>query len=324
MPFTASFFYQEKTFRPARMASVAALTVLIASLAGCSGDKAPQFTAQEPATLPGKGVTVYAAGDIADCRKRPAQYTGAARTAELIETGLVRDKDAVILNLGDSTYPVGLLEEFQHCYEPTWGRFKKRTYPTPGNHEYYTPQAIGYYTYFGEAAGPGQRGYYSFTLGSWHVVSLNSYLKPTEHKAQLEWLRNDLERNQARCILAFWHHPRYSSGGHGSSERMAEAWAMLQEAGAELVLSSHDHGYERFAPQNASGQRDDKLGMRQFVVGTGGASLTPFRFRQSHSEISDNSTHGVLKLALKKTGYEWEYLPVKKGEFTDRGTALCR
>lgn len=299
--------------------------VLLAALAGCQSDKRAREEQEQVKAimLPGKGIPVYAAGDIADCRNRLPRTSGAAKTAALVADGLAADKDAVVLTLGDNTYPVGLLSEFTECYEPTWGQFKARTYPAPGNHEYYTPSAVGYYQYFGKAAGPDRRGYYSFKLGRWHVISLNSYLKPDEHQAQLAWLRNDLAQNKTHCTLAFWHHPNYSSGGHGSDERMADAWKMLYDAGAELVLASHDHDYERFAPQNAAGKRDSERGMRQFVVGTGGARLTPFRFRKLNSEAGDNTTHGVLKLVLKDPGYEWEFLPTENGGFTDRGMALC-
>ena len=251
------------------------------------------------------------------------QDSGAAKTAAIVSAGLAADENAVALTLGDNTYPVGLLDEFIDCYEPTWGQFKARTYPSPGNHEYYTPHAAGYYTYFGKAAGPGRRGYYSFTHGGWHIISLNSYLKPAAHIAQLAWLKEELARSTAKCTLAFWHHPLYSSGGHGSDKRMQDAWAMLYAAGAEVVLASHDHNYERFSPQDAEGQQDDERGIRQFVVGTGGAKLTPLRLRRFNSEVSDNSTHGVLKLVLKEAGYEWEFLPVEKEGFTDRGAALC-
>lgn len=270
-----------------------------------------------------KGVTIYAAGDIADCKNLPPAASGAAKTASLIEVGLARDKNAVVLTLGDSTYPLGLPIEFENCYRPTWGRFKQRTHPAPGNHDYYTPEAIGYYGYFGEAAGPNRRGYYSFDLGGWHLISLNSYLKPEQHKEQLAWLKADLERNKARCTLAYWHHPMFSSGGHGSDSRMEEAWKMLVAADADLVLASHDHDYERFAPKDANGNRNEARGIRQFVVGTGGAKLSWFGLHRSDSEARDNSTHGVLKLTLKQRGYEWEFLPVTEGGYTDRGAALC-
>ena len=275
------------------------------------------------ATLGGKGVTVYAAGDIADCKSLPPAKSGAAKTASLIEAGLAHDKNAMVLTLGDNTYPVGLPTEFENCYQPTWGRFKQRTYPTPGNHDYYTPQAIGYYGYFDKAAGPNRRGYYSFDLGGWHLISLNSYLNPEQHKEQLAWLKADLARNKTYCTLAYWHHPMFSSGGHGSDSRMEAAWKILAAAGADLVLAAHDHDYERFAPKDANGNRDDARGMRQFVVGTGGAKLSLFLLQRADSEAKDNSTHGVLKLTLKQRGYEWEFLPVTEGGYTDHGAALC-
>jgi hypothetical protein len=276
------------------------------------------------ALIPGDGVVVYAAGDIADCRKFGPANTGAAQTAALILAELGRHDNAAILTLGDHTYPNGRLAEFTDCYAPTWGQFKNRTYPSPGNHEYYTKGATGYYDYFGKAAGPDRRGYYSFTLGNWHVVSLNSNLKqPMEHHAQLEWLKADLAQHKTPCTLAYWHHPVFSSGGHGDNPQMQEAWQILVAAGADLVLVSHDHDYERFAPMNAHGELDRVRGMRQFVVGTGGATLTPFRFRRPNSERGSNSTHGVLKFLLKETGYEWGFLPVTPDGFTDRGASLC-
>lgn len=303
------------------------VTLIIAGIAiamsGCLTDKAAREESVRAALSSEPGVAVYAAGDIADCKNYRPEDSAAARTAALIGTQLAHDKDGVVLALGDSTYPVGLPSEFTNCYEPTWGRFKARTYPAPGNHEYYTPEAIGYYGYFGGAAGPGRRGYYSVEIGDWHVISLNSNLKPEEHRKQMEWLKQDLAQHQMHCTLAYWHHPKYSSGGHGNNTQMDEAWKMLQDAHADLVLSAHDHDYERFAPQDGQGQRDDMYGMRQFVVGTGGARLTPFRFRKANSEVSDNSNYGVLKLKLKARGYEWEFLPVDEGVFSDRGSALC-
>lgn len=301
----------------------ALILVLISSLGGCVSESRQQEQAAREILLQGKGVTLYAAGDIADCRKVGAAGSGAAKTAGLIEPLLAADPEAFVLSLGDHTYPIGLLSEFTECYEPTWGRFKSRTWPVPGNHEYYTPHAVGYYTYFGDRAGTPRRGYYSFRAGDWLLIAMNSYLKPEDHARQLEWLKAELQSNPARCTLAFWHHPVYSSGGHGSSKRMQDAWRVLHEAGAELVLASHDHDYERFAPQDSEGNRDETRGIRQFVVGTGGADLTPFRFRKLNSESSDNLSNGVLKLVLKDAGYEWEFLPVDRDGFRDRGSALC-
>jgi acid phosphatase type 7 len=292
-------------------------------LSGCAMDSASTVHAAQDVRLTDKGVAIYAAGDIADCKNLEPAFSGAAKTAALIAERLVGDNEALVFALGDNTYPIGLPIEFSNCYEPTWGRFKARTRPAPGNHDYYTPQAIGYYGYFGEAAGPERRGYYSFDVGGWHVVSLNSYLKQPEHDAQMAWLKADLAQSKARCTLAFWHHPLFSSGGHGNNAQMREAWRLLAAAGAELVLTAHDHDYERFAPQNADGRRDDLQGIQEFVVGTGGARLTPMGFRKSNSEASSNFTHGVLKLTLRRAGYEWEFLPTSPGELSDKGTATC-
>jgi hypothetical protein len=270
-----------------------------------------------------KGINIYAAGDIADCRMHAPAETNAARTAELVAEGLSRDKDSVALALGDTTYPNGLLSEFEDCYEPTWGRFKNRTLPAPGNHEYYTPEAVGYYTYFGNIAGPDRRGYYSVDLGKWHIVSLNSNLTPALHQRQLDWLKIDLAEHPAKCTLAFWHHPYYSSGGHGNNDLAASMWKVLLAADVDVVLSGHDHDYERFSPQDAKAQRDDKHGIRAFVVGTGGARLTPFLFEQPNSEVRDNSTAGILRLNLKDSSYEWEFIPVPGGHLNDSGSGLC-
>lgn len=291
----------------------------LCGLAGCFG-----LEREHPIELPGPGVAVYAAGDIADCGDRPAMDSGAARTAALVAERLAQEPDARVLALGDNSYPAGRLAEFEACYGPTWGRFKARTLPTPGNHEHQTPGAAGYYAYFGEVAGERGRGYYSRSIGSWQLIALNSALSGEDLQAQLAWLKSELSARRARCTLAYWHHPLYSSGRHGSQASMREAWQLLADAGAELVLSAHDHHYERFAPQDAQGRRDELRGLRQFVVGTGGAPLRSLRLFRSHSESYDSSSLGVLRLVLKDAGYEWEFLPVQGGRFSDRGAAACR
>jgi 3',5'-cyclic AMP phosphodiesterase CpdA len=271
------------------------------------------------------GVTVYAVGDIARCAYPDPKYSAAAGTAATVAAGLAADPQAWVLTLGDNTYPVGAMKEFTDCYEPTWGRFKERTWPSPGNHEYYTRGALPYFRYFGARAG---RGHYSIEIGSWHVISLDSNLAPQAQAAQMDWLRRDLARHPARCTLAFWHHPLYSSGGHGSVPQMHEAWDLLYRAGAELVLSGHDHDYERFAPQDADGQLDRERGIRQFVVGTGGAYPTPFLLTVANSEVRDASRTGVLRLRLRETGYDWEFLESSRVTTLgvappDHGSGVC-
>jgi len=291
-----------------------AAAALLAALAGPAAAAAPD-----------EGVTVYAAGDIARCAYPDPAYSGAADTAATVAAGLAQDPRAVVLALGDLTYPRGAAREFTDCYAPTWGRFKDRTWPAPGNHEYYTPGATPYFAWWGERAG---RGYYSFDLGGWHIVSLDSNLAPAQHAAQLDWLRADLAAHPAHCTLAYWHHPLYSSGGHGSIPKMHDAWQVLYDAGAELVLSGHDHDYERFAPQDADGRLDPARGIRQFVVGTGGAYPTPFLLTVPHSEVRDSNRTGVLRLRLYPGGYGWEFVEsTRLYSFgvapADHGSAAC-
>ena len=296
---------------PPRLLALAALSWL-----------APGAAAQPPTP---STYTVYAAGDIADCGQRPPAWSRAAITADLVEKALAAEPNAAVLLLGDNVYERGTAAEFARCYAPTWGRFKDRTWPAPGNHEYATEGASGYFAYFGQAAG---RGYYQLKLGSWRVFSLDSNLAPAEHAAQLAWLRAELARAPAQCTLAYWHHPLYSSGGHGSNAKMAAAWTLLQEAGAEIVLSGHDHHYERFAPQDARGKADPR-GIRQFVVGTGGAYTTPlFPLALANSERRDAARSGVLKLVLAPQGYTWEFLEatndgLPNGPAPDRGAGQC-
>lgn len=278
--------------------------------------------AAAPALAAPPAVTVYAAGDIANCGSQPPQFSGAYQTAALIGAALQGDASARVLALGDLTYPRGRLAEFNGCYQATWGRFKERTYPTPGNHEYATAKAAGYFTYFGAQAG---RGHYAVTLGGWRVISLDSNLDAAGNAIQLAWLQGELADHPATCTLAYWHHPMYSSGLKGVDPRMRPAWKLLMAAGAELVLSGHDHLYERFALQDGQGQADPVRGIRQFVVGTGGAFPTPLLLPLPNSEARDSNHMGVLKLVLRPGAYDWEFLPVGADPLfrPDRGSAAC-
>ncbi|MDB5959980.1 MAG: Alkaline phosphatase [Massilia sp.] len=287
-----------------------AITLLVAAAALAWADAGAQ------------SVTVLAAGDIANCGTQPPQYSGAFQTAALIDIALAQDPSARLLALGDLTYPRGRLAEFTGCYQATWGRFKARTYPTPGNHEYATPKAAGYFTYFGAQAGAG---HYAFTLGAWRLISLDSNLDAAGNAAQLAWLKQELATTPARCTLAYWHHPMYSSGMKGVDPRMRPAWELLMAAGAELVLAGHDHLYERFAPQDGNGRLDTARGIRQFVVGTGGAFPTPLLLPLPNSEARDSNHMGVLRLVLRADGYDWAFLPVGADALfkPDRGSAPC-
>ncbi len=262
-----------------------------------------------------------AAGDIADCD------TGAEATAALLDELFGSGAAGVVAPLGDLAYPDGAAEQFADCYDPAWGRHRDITRPAPGNHEYGTPGAAGYFGYFGDAAGDPAEGWYSYDLGTWHVVVLNSNCAEVggcgEGSPQLEWLRADLAASPAMCTVAYSHSPRYSSGPHGDDAGMAEIWAELDAAGVELLLSGHDHIYERFAPRDAAGEPDDQ-GVRQFVVGTGGRSLYDIAAPTPHSEAAYNASFGILVLSLSDDHYHWEFRPEAGFAYEDTGTGACR
>lgn len=253
------------------------------------------------------------AGDVAMCGVPEVEMT-----ARLLE-GIA----GTVVALGDLAYPSGSANDFATCYEPTWGRVKWRTRPAPGNHDYETPRGAGYYAYFGENAGPSGLGYYSYRAGAWLVLSLNSNIPATADSPQAAWVRATLASNPTACTLAYWHHPVFSSGPNSNAKVMRDIWSILQQGGADVVLSSHDHLYERFAPQDAAGRADPRNGLREFVVGTGGAHLYSPRTLQPNSEVI-SSTHGVLKLTLKATSYDWQFIPIPGKSFTDIGTGQCR
>jgi Calcineurin-like phosphoesterase len=268
--------------------------------------------------IPTSGPTLIAAGDIARC-----SGNGDEATAALLDR-----LRGTIATLGDNAYDDGSREEFARCYDPTWGRFKARTRPSPGNHEYHSRNAAPYYEYFGAAAGRQGRGYYSYSVGTWHVVALNSNCDSIggcdEDSAQGRWLRADLRANRNRCTLAYWHHPRFSSGEHGGDHGVHGLWQVLYNANADVILSGHDHNYERFAPQTPAGGRNNTRGIRQFVVGTGGANLRTIRSNVApNSEVRNSDTHGVLILSLRERGYTWRFVPIAGKNFTDGGTGTC-
>jgi acid phosphatase type 7 len=255
--------------------------------------------------------TLLAAGDIASCMS-----DGDERTAELLDS-----HPGLVLTLGDNAYERGTLAEFRRCFGPSWGRHKRRIRPSPGNHEYESGGS-GYFSYFGAAAGPGRRGYYSFDLGRWHIVSLNSERDTRARGAQVRWLRSDLARTSARCVLAFWHRPRWSGGERGGNVRTAPLWNALYAAGADVVLAGHDHNYQRFLPLDGRGRVDRARGIRSFVVGTGGRSFHELR-RDRRRSAANDQTLGILRLILRPAGYTWEFLPASSGTYRDTGSGRC-
>jgi hypothetical protein len=247
------------------------------------------------------------AGDIATCDREQDELT-----AQLLD-----DIPGTVFTTGDNAYPNGAYSEFTNCYDSSWGQHKARTKPVPGNHEYNTSGAAGYFQYFNNIP-----SYYAYDLGSWRVYALNSEIDVSASSAQIAWLKKDLAENPKQCVAAYWHKPRWSSGNHGSNPAMQTLWQILYEAGAELVLNGHDHSYERFAEMDASGTTVTE-GMREFVVGTGGAGLYDFETTLPASEVRNNTTFGVLKLTLHQTSYDWEFVPAG-GMFTDSGSGNCR
>jgi hypothetical protein len=257
------------------------------------------------------------AGDIAAC-----DSAGDEATARLLDS-----IEGVVFTAGDNVYPSGSLRQFNECYDVSWGRHKARTRPAPGNHEYQTDGAAGYFEYFGAAAGDPNTGYYSYDIGAyWHAIVLNSNCAKIggcqAGSVQYGWLERDLEDHAGMNVIAFWHHPRYSSGGHGNTPELDDLWDMLVDYGAEIAITGHDHIYERFAPIDDDGDRDDARGLREFVVGTGGKSLTGVGSPEAHSEARSNEAFGVLKLTLYPEHYEWQFIPVEGEQFTDSGSTL--
>jgi hypothetical protein len=260
---------------------------------------------------------LVAAGDIADCTE------GARITAALVD-GL----PGTVAMLGDAAYERGSADQFARCYEPTWGRHKARTRPAVGNHEYGTPGASGYFDYFGPSAGAAGLGWYSYDLGAWHIVVLNSNCAEARGcqagSDQESWLRADLTASDARCTLAYMHHPRFSSGNtHGGSGAVEPLWRALHDHGAEVVLAGHEHDYERFAPQTPTGQLDTKRGVRQFVVGTGGRPLRSLGPPDPHTEARQNTAWGVLHLRLRDGSYDWRFVAQPGSSFADTGSTAC-
>jgi len=279
---------------------------------------------------PLRGARVAAAGDIACDPESGSFADGRGEGLECRQHAtsdlLVEGRYDVVLALGDIQYEDGGLDEFRASYDPSWGRVQAVTRPVPGNHDYRTRGAAGYFAYFGVAAGDPGRGYYSFDLAGWHLVALNSNCDEVGGCAadspQERWLRRDLAASRARCTLAYWHHPRYSSGTSGSDSTYAAFWRALHEAGAEVVLAGHDHHYERFAPQDASEALDLASGLRGFVVGTGGKQPRGLSWTRPNSEVRETTSLGVLELTLGAGAYEWRFRSAV-GRFSDRGSASC-
>jgi hypothetical protein len=275
--------------------------------AAFGGAPAPD-AASPPSGLVG---ALVGAGDIGSCGS-----SGAEATARLLDR-----IPGTIFTAGDNAYMHGRMEDFRNCYEPTWGRHRGRTHPVPGNHEYESGGS-GYFSYFGASAGASGLGYYSFSEGAWRVIALNSEVPSGAGSAQMTWLLSELSAKPSACTAVIWHRPLFSSGRNGDNPDMRDVWRALYEFNVDLVINGHDHTYERFAPQDPDGRPDAARGIRQFIVGTGGAPLYEFQTIRPNSEIRA-AVWGVATFTLNDRGYQWRFVPIDGVLFQDSGSASC-
>lgn len=295
----------------------AAVALVAVVTATCEPGRPPDGRPYRPLT--GEHPVVVAAGDIA-CPGDPCDQQ--RETAAIVR----RIDPTVVLALGDNQYTNGTLAEFEASYDPTWGEFLARTRPVPGNHEYRTDDAAGYFDYFGARASPQTHGDYAFDVGRWRVVALNSAAGGAITQEQIEWVRSDLHDADRRCELAYWHHPLFSSGaieGNDPTPDLEALWALLVDEGVDVVLNGHAHQYERFAPLDADGQLSEETGIREFVVGTGGG--TPHAFEQelvAGSSERFTDVFGVLEMELRPREYAWRFVSAE-GRVLDQGAGEC-
>ena len=294
-----------------RILFLGALAVLVCGCGGREQTSTPTGPSPPPAPIAsGAGPILVGAGDIADC-----STIGSQLTSQLLDAIA-----GTVFTAGDNAYPSATEANYRECYDPTWGRHKARTRPVPGNHEYETAGAAPYFDYFGPAAGPRGLGYYSYTVGTWRVLALNSEIDVGPGSAQVAWLRSELSSN-VRCTAAIWHRPLFSSGSHGDNPDMSAVWRVLFDFNADVVINGHDHMYERFAPMDADGRSDPARGIREFIVGTGGAAPHAAARRRANSEVQ-GADFGVLALRLADGGYSWTFQGAESG-FSDSGSGGC-
>jgi len=296
--------------------------IAVVFLASCGKDAAPVPVAPTPISAPPVSSnpprpaieasgTLVGAGDIGYCGTGGAEKTG--RLLDRIS--------GTVFTAGDNAYMTGSREEYSNCYEPGWGRHLARTRPAAGNHENANGFS-GYFGYFGGNAGSNSGGYYSYTVGSWNVITLNSEVSVGAGSPQSAWLRDELSSKRSFCTAVIWHRPLFSSGQNGDNPDMREMWRLLYDFDADLVINAHDHTYERFAPQDPNGRFDSARGIREFIVGTGGAPLYKFPMIHANSEVRA-AEWGVAVFTLNGGGYSWEFVPVEGGTFRDAGSANC-
>ena len=324
------YILENRRWRGTLVAGYVVLVLLIAIQARAQNEKsvAPAGPSQKQTKARKRGgaertFVLVGAGDIASC-KNPE---GARATAKLIE-----QIPGTVFAAGDLAYEKGSAEDFKNCYNPAWGKFKDRTRPALGNHEYVEPTASAYFHYWGEQAGPAGKGYYSYELGDWHVVVLNTNCDAKNlggcgaGSPQETWLKEDLAKRPGACIVAYGHHALFSSGvfkKHAVHPELKQLWKDLYAAHADLILAGHEHSYERFAPQDPEGKADPANGIREIVAGTGGRSHDLIGFATPNSEVREWQTFGVLKLTLSPGKYRWEFIPEEGKSFQDVGGGAC-
>jgi hypothetical protein len=299
---------------------VCLLALGVCALASCGSNSSPLSPtgANSGSNAGGGGAgtpILIGAGDIGLCGSVGSTTSGAEATAKLLDR-----YPGTVFTAGDNAYMSGSMDEFQRCYDPTWGRHRSRTRPTLGNHEY-TSGPSAYFSYFGSSAGSVE-GYYSYNVGSWRVVALNSEIPSQGGTPQLEWLKNELTARKSPCTAVIWHRPLFSSGRNGDNPDMRDVWRVLYDNNVDVVINGHDHTYERFAPQDPDGRPDPSRGIRQFVVGTGGAMLYEFPRIRANSEAR-GAAWGVAMFTLNDGGYSWQFIPVDGASFTDSGSGTC-
>ena len=294
----------------------ASRVAMVPATEGPSGTIGPSSPLSSPDAAPSGDPVLIGAGDIASCDRDDDRRTAA----------ILADQPGIVFTAGDNVYPSGTLGQFADCYDPTWGRELQRTRPVPGNHDHETAGLAGYLGYFGDAAKSDGTTWYSYELGDWHVIALDATCAAAggcgPDSEQGRWLAADLAASPATCTLAIWHQPRFSSGEHGNDASVEPFWDALYAAGADVVVNGHDHDYERFAPQDPAGQADRTRGIREFVVGTGGAELRGFSAQAANSELRVAGYFGVIRFVLHRSSYEWSFLTTA-GVAADAGLGFC-
>ena len=270
-------------------------------------------------------------GDIASCTQKLGLAT-AMVVDSVIKSDSVANVPTSVFTLGDNVYSSGTAEQFKDCFTPAWGnpklRLMENIHPTPGNHDYGTAQAAPYYKYFGKAAGVDGTGNYSYDVGKWHVIAMNSEtvsggeFSDADRAAQMKWLEKDLKDHDAACTIAYWHNPRFSSGWHGSDTRFTPIWQLLYDHNVDLVVKGHDHDYERFRPMNPAGVLDTAKGITEIVAGTGGEDLRGFNQLHPNSAYQIEGRAGVLKLTLGENEWHSEFVEAG-GRVWDKSSGKC-